>query len=897
MPSLYILKRGLSSIRSASEKLILFNSIDMSGRSTIIDSKTLHLDHIHDFTLRLLGKVTSDMDGLLFHHPIFTIEEGDFVHDDPRSLDPGYSFVDDNRNSWRNKMTALEHILTTPDLRDRFAYVDSHGRVRWKPGACHTHMVDIYRLQMNLFLLVLFTFGAPGRGTEMLSHLFRNISGGSIRNIFVLFNLFVLRGSFNKTSNVTLRDRTMVRVPLIAVGRLWIRFLVFLRPLYAEWQCVFHPHMHTNATHFLFAGLYRPVVTADLSLTISVAFREEFGIKMSLGRFRQWMSFMMSCNSRIFSAVQTATATGTDDQIGHSLEMGMDFYDHDLQLPEGLDRKLYIQTARTSASAQLMFGHPPDLLLALCQGHEWQNGIIHLSRTIMDGKYVPPGQEIVSHSLDQTPGPAITPHSVASAIRDQVIPELTLHLNRTLTQSHASVVELLTPNRRWSQVTPLRQAVQAHTHPFFLEYIRRFRRSEDKTLGFTGTSQAEVTQLLYDGQRNVGYFAATGKQNHIIIAPTSSETPIGTGKTTPALINAALDVGKSTLWCLPLKSMHHQYHILFAQHSMSCETWSTSTSSTSPPRNILVIIEHLDSVAFHDFAQALVAACLLSRIIVDEAHLALTHDSFRLVMHTLQWIGSLGLPIALLSATVGPSLVDDLFAKFGITHYVICREKTSRPNISYRVVPSADLELSLDALLQTTVLQPGKDQALIFCRTTSQAERSARHLQVPFCHGGMTLEQIDLVLEQLRSGNTRVVVCTGVLGVALNVPSIRWTFHLDYPYDMLSYIQESGRTGRAPGSDGISYVIIPESNVPQLPKHDRFGARLIVDWAKNSSQCRRWLMHLFNDGVAEPCSMMAGVSNMCDACERASIDSPQRGAPNTLSVDDILPYLPPHPGQ
>jgi superfamily II DNA helicase RecQ len=165
--------------------------------------------------------------------------------------------------------------------------------------------------------------------------------------------------------------------------------------------------------------------------------------------------------------------------------------------------------------------------------------------------------------------------------------------------------------------------------------------------------------------------------------------------------------------------MHHQYQILFAHHSMSCETWSTSTLSTSPPHNILVIIEHLDSLAFHQFVQLLVFSHPLSHTTADEAHLALTHDIFHPVMHTLKRLGSLGVQIALLSATVGPSLVDDLFTHFGISHYVICREKTSRPNISYRVIPSANPEVSLDALLNTTIQQPGEDQALIYCRTTA----------------------------------------------------------------------------------------------------------------------------------------------------------------------------------
>lgn len=511
IPALYLLKRGLSSYHSAYENMIMFNSVDTSGQSTIIDDQNLHVDQIRDLTTRLQGEVERQLDRLLFHHPAFRIPDDHFVHDEPRCRTPDYGFLDDPKNCWVGEMTVIQYIMSTPDVFDKFAYADEKGLPQWKPGACHAYLVAIYNLQMDIFILLLLTFGAPGRGTELLSHLIRNVAGGSIRNVFVLFNLFTLRGSFNKTTHATLQDRAMVRIPLISIGRLVIRHLVFLRPLFAEWQRVFRPHMHFNATHFLFAGIHRPVVTADLSLKISSVFGKEFNIKMSLGRYRQWMAFMISCNRRIFGASQVGS-TSSDDQIGHSRTMDLNCYSADMRFPEGVDRSIYMETARSSASAQLMFGHPPDLLMALCKGSERQNEIIETIKAITGGRYAPPGEALIPGTVGtaQSPGLAFTSDAIGHIVKTHVLPQFILHINRTIAQSHASILQVFAPEQTPTRIGSLQQTAHTHTHPFLLERLRHFRGMEDQLSGFTGTAQAEVTQILYDGEVNVGYFAATG---------------------------------------------------------------------------------------------------------------------------------------------------------------------------------------------------------------------------------------------------------------------------------------------------------------------------------------------------------------------------------------------------
>jgi hypothetical protein len=895
MPALYLLKRGLTSFRSAHENLITFNSPDTTGRITIVDSRMLHIDHIREYTLRLECEVKTKMDNLLFHDPIFTIPNDEFIHDDPRSRDPGYGFVNDVRNSWHDKPTVLQYILTNHDRLSMFAYHDEKGQFHWKPGAVHTRMIAIYDLQMDLFVLILLSFGAPARGTELLSNLILNIAGGSIRNVFSLFNLFTLRGTFNKTSHATLQHRAMVRIPLVSVGRLFIRFLVFLRPLYSEWQYVFRPNMHSNSTHFLFAGLYRPVVTSDLSLKLSTVFWKEYKVKMSLGRFRQWMAFLFSCNRPIFRAVDSGT-TSTSDQFGHSEEMDMDHYGADLRFPQGLNNSIYMETARASAATQLMFGHPPDLLLALSQGADWQNGIVTLSKAIMEGRYVPPNQAIIPQSsgILTSPDLAISAHSIANVIKTDVLPEFSLHINRAIAESYGSVLSILAPKQHRPQPGSLQQNIRVHTHPFLLERLRHFRSTEDSLPGFTGAAQAEVTQLMFDGQSNIGYFAATGEYLTTLRCRIAlSDLSLGSGKTTPALLNATLDQGKSTVWCLPLKSMHEQYHLRCKSHSMTCETWTRLTSPDHPPSHILVTIELTDSHRFHDFMSRLVAARKVARAVVDEAHFALTHDSFRSIMRTLAWLGSVNCQIVLLSATVGPSLVEALFETFGITHYVVCREKTTRPNISYNVIRSPNPHQTLDNLVRKCLVRPGCEKAIVYCRSREETESTANRLHLPFCHGSMPLSEINAVLDLLRAGQARAVVSTTVLGAALDLCDLRWVFHLDHPYDMISYIQESGRVGRNPDMPAFSYVIIPQHSTPRYPTPDRFGAKLIYDWASDSKSCRRWLMHLFNDGVAQPCSMMERVSHLCDVCRTAQSIRPDRGIHNTPSADVIRRYIPP----
>lgn len=281
LPNLYLLKRGLSGLHSAEQSALFFNAPDLSGQSAFIHGRKLELAAIKDLHLRAINEITSEIDELTFYLPQYRLTANETIYEEPRECKPGYSFVTDPRNSWNHHPSLVQHILQSEDLFQKYAYITHEKRVSWVPTLIAPVVERIFELQKKLLCLIILSYGEPARGTELASHLLANVPGGSIRNFFVLFNIPVLRGSFNKTSHQG-TDRTICRFPLPELGEQFIRFLVYVRPLYFEWQRYLRPEMAHNAEHYLFAGLHRPIKSHDISSAMADYTTREFNVRLTL---------------------------------------------------------------------------------------------------------------------------------------------------------------------------------------------------------------------------------------------------------------------------------------------------------------------------------------------------------------------------------------------------------------------------------------------------------------------------------------------------------------------------------------------------------------------------------------------------------------------------------------
>lgn len=507
MPNLYILLRGLAGLHSAEQGMMLFNAPDTSGRSATFGEHTVSLSQLQKVHLQLIQEIEDEMDTLLFKDPKFQLADDLPIFDEPRERKPGYSFVTDSRNSWTRQHPVIRHILDTPDLFSRYAYLDHQGNVQWLPGACAAKMQEIYELQMKLFVVLCLTFGEPARGVELAFHLLCNVGGGSSRNVFVLFQIFLLRGSYNKTSQSTGVDKAMVRAPLPKIGRLWIRFLVFLRPAFSEWQFHLRPKMYFNSVHYLFAGLHKPITSYDLSFQLAKSTKEYLGVKINLSTYRQFMAFITSCNVEAFDSAQTSTSAA-HLQIGHSGQMDRDCYGHDARLPEGIDQGIFMSTARVSAVHHILCGHPPDLMRLLEAGKGPISEVVGIVQAIRQ----PKSTVGLSHEhKNERFVPAMELHEVAEALKRLVLPSLEQTTRAVVAQAHASVVKLFSPSSTSITSNALQQIAHVCTHPYILERLREFMPNNGPQLGFRNVQQAQVTQLMFEGQRHIAYIAPTGK--------------------------------------------------------------------------------------------------------------------------------------------------------------------------------------------------------------------------------------------------------------------------------------------------------------------------------------------------------------------------------------------------
>jgi translation initiation factor 4A len=107
-------------------------------------------------------------------------------------------------------------------------------------------------------------------------------------------------------------------------------------------------------------------------------------------------------------------------------------------------------------------------------------------------------------------------------------------------------------------------------------------------------------------------------------------------------------------------------------------------------------------------------------------------------------------------------------------------------------------------------------QMIIFCYTQRKTEQLRDLLeQNDFCcshiHGGMTTEERQLKMKLFKSGSTRVLITTDLLGRGIDA-NVSLVLNYDLPHqDLASYIHRIGRSGRF-GKKGLAINFCTNSN-------------------------------------------------------------------------------------
>jgi superfamily II DNA helicase RecQ len=334
----------------------------------------------------------------------------------------------------------------------------------------------------------------------------------------------------------------------------------------------------------------------------------------------------------------------------------------------------------------------------------------------------------------------------------------------------------------------------------------------------------------------------------------------GAGKSLLFMLPAWVQQSSVRIVVVPLKALRQDMMHRAAALGISCAVWEPGQSVGSASI-VLVTPERTKHPAFGTQLTQLQADGRLEGIYIDEAHTILHKDwGFRRQLREIGELAAAETQMVLMTATLPPTEEDQLCERMywrrEEVHFV--RSSTVRDNIAYRVLSvasGAERLARLNALV-APVMQQTTRKVVIMCRTKQQISEVTEAGLFP-CepyHAGLLERQKNELLDQLRSGQLRVLVATSAFGMGVDIPDIGLVVHLDAPDNLLEYSQASGRAGR----DGIaSEAVLLHRDA--LVKDSWMGQYMVLQ------QCRRLVLQQYLDGAPAPVSCTDGQA-ACDWC-------------------------------
>lgn len=226
----------------------------------------------------------------------------------------------------------------------------------------------------------------------------------------------------------------------------------------------------------------------------------------------------------------------------------------------------------------------------------------------------------------------------------------------------------------------------------------------------------------------------------------------------------------------------------------------------------------------------------IKMLVIDEADEMLNkgfkdqiYDIYRYLPPTTQ--------VVLVSATL-PQEVLDMTKKFmnEPLRILVKRDELTLEGIKQFFVAVEKEEWKFDTLcdLYDTLTIT---QAVIFCNTKKKVDWLAGKMRennftVSAMHGEMPQKERDTIMEEFRSGGSRVLIATDVWGRGLDVQQVSLVINYDLPNNRELYIHRIGRSGRF-GRKGVAINFVKEDDIRILRDIEQYYSTQIDEMPMN----------------------------------------------------------------
>jgi len=128
-------------------------------------------------------------------------------------------------------------------------------------------------------------------------------------------------------------------------------------------------------------------------------------------------------------------------------------------------------------------------------------------------------------------------------------------------------------------------------------------------------------------------------------------------------------------------------------------------------------------------------------------------------------------------------------------------------------------------------------QAVIFCNTKQKVDWLTQKMRdanftVASIHGDMPQKERDTIMQQFRSGNSRVLISTDLWGRGLDVQQVSLVICYDLPNNRELYIHRIGRSGRF-GRKGVAINFVKNDDIRILRDIEQFYSTQIDEMPMN----------------------------------------------------------------
>jgi superfamily II DNA helicase RecQ len=345
--------------------------------------------------------------------------------------------------------------------------------------------------------------------------------------------------------------------------------------------------------------------------------------------------------------------------------------------------------------------------------------------------------------------------------------------------------------------------------------------------------------------------------------------PTGAGKTLAIYVALTEEDEKLSIAIYPLRSVYddmvRRLKDLCNTHASLKNTWKCWTPGIAlsellpATRLLLVSAETLKDPTFLQQLQA--NSSKIKRIIFDEAPVFVESD-YRLGLSSIPVIlrSQVSCPFVLLTATLQPAKERILCERFVSPGMRVIRAPTIRPEIVHQVKKLSKAFIQAQDVASHVDIMNGS-LTIVFVKSIQELKSISKGLQemnnlrdlVVIYHGGLNNAERLSAAQQWSSGLKPLMVATTAFAFGVHDDKCRRVIHVDAPFDIETYVQACGRSGRD-GKSANSLILL--GNRPAKMASD-------VEFFIDSDRCRlATLSSLLDTSDLQ----WSGTCGRCDTC-------------------------------